>query len=653
LPESSSPASAPEEGEAYHSVEEIDFEAITGEREYFASPDAWEDQVLYFLLVDRFSDGSETNYRGNNGKTVRSGGPTGRYGHGDFHNAVKTEKGARAWAEAGDHWVGGNLKGLATKLGYLKRLGVTAIWLSPLLKQPPWAVHDYHGYGTQDFLRVDPRFGTGAELREFVRQAHEFGIYVILDIICNHAGDVFEYDPDRYEESGPDGNKFMDPRWDGEEYAVKGWRDGYGAPNLPFETLDLKKYPYGYPDCAVWPRELQTPGAFHRKGYMCDWDNFPEFVDADFFGLKDFDLGWGDESDFHPSPTLDALVRIYQYWIAYADIDGYRVDTVKHMGVGAVNYFAGKVKEFAANLGKRNFYLIGEIAGGRGSAHNTLQRTTLDAALGLDEIPEIIRDVVTGRQSPEEYFRLFHNTRREGEAADDPTWWKSHVVTFFDDHDQVGRRVKGRFASEFREDMVAAERAVLRGLALDLMTLGIPCIYYGTEQGFNGHAFDEYGGNRYIREAMFGGGFGAFGSKGKHFFNEASHLYVEIQKLLTLKRDNPALRRGRQFLRPVSELGDAFNTPEVVGDPYSGVIAWTRLLDIDEFVIAINTDNENAKSVWVTLDSSRNGPGGDPLTCVYSTDPEQIGTQTSGGPEERNGSAVCITVPVGGVAIFR
>lgn len=152
---------------------------------YTPSPTAWEDLVLYFMMVDRFSDNNETGYRGVNGDPVTSGSTT-LYVSSDNGNAVKTEEEARVWREAGNLWCGGNLKGVASKLGYLKRMGVSAIWLSPLFKQVD-VFETYHGYGIQNFLDIDPRFGSKEELKDLVQQAHALGIYVILDIIFNHA----------------------------------------------------------------------------------------------------------------------------------------------------------------------------------------------------------------------------------------------------------------------------------------------------------------------------------------------------------------------------------------------------------------------------------------------------------------------------------
>src|SRR6266481_3416793 len=170
---------------------DLDFTGLT-QRKYTPSPAAWEDQVLYFLLVDRFSDGNERGgHRDNDGRPVKAG-KTPLY-TADDPGRVDYD----TWLKAGGIWQGGTLQGLKRKLGYLKRLGVTALWVSPIFRQVAFEP-TYHGYGIQNFLDVDPHFGTREEFRDFVKAAHDQGIYVILDIIAHHTGNVFTYNPDRY-----------------------------------------------------------------------------------------------------------------------------------------------------------------------------------------------------------------------------------------------------------------------------------------------------------------------------------------------------------------------------------------------------------------------------------------------------------------------
>jgi glycosidase len=612
---------------------DLDFEALRTRR-FFPSPSAWEDQVLYFLLLDRFSDGNEQGCRDVRGNVV-AGGSTPPYRDGDRNNATGSQPEAARWREAGARFVGGTIGGLTGKIGYLKRLGITAVWLSPVFKQVP-SQETYHGYGIQHFLDVDPRFGTREDLRALVTTAHEQGIYVVLDIVFNHSGDVFEYAADRYP-AGPAGA--MDPRWDGRPYEARGYRDRRGSPTIPFGPVDLAAHPDAFPDGAVWPAELQAPETFTRKGRIDNWDFDPEYTEGDFFSLKDIHHGRGSLDRYEPSAALRAICEVYKFWIAFADVDGFRIDTVKHLDRGATRYFASVIKEFAQSIGKENFYLIGEITGGRSNAFLTLELTGLDAALGIDDIPDKMEYLAKGLRNPTDYFDLFRNSALLNKESH--TWLRNRVVTMFDDHDQVR---KGESKARFCADPEAPS-VVLNVLALNLTTLGIPCIYYGSEQRFDGHG----GSDRYIREAMFGGGFGAFGSRGRHCFDEDGPVYRELGKIVDLRRHRLALRRGRQYLREISGDGHSFGLPRMLGGQIRSVVPWSRIFDDHEMLVAINTDYHHPSTAWVTIDSDLH-PAGGALRCVYSFDAGQIGSEVE--VEARNGKAVRLTVPAAGCAIW-
>jgi glycosidase len=253
------------------------------------SPTNWSDEVLYFLLVDRFSDGREAGYRDVDG--VEVAGETPPYSPADGGNAIGTDDRAAEWREAGGTWAGGTLAGVRSKLGYIKRLGVTALWISPVLRQRP-NTNDYHGYGIQNFLEVDPNFGSADDLRDLVREAHALNIYVILDVVFNHTGDVFGYQADRYDTVDPQtGAHFIDPRWDGRPYQVAGWRDAAGHAIVPID----QPVPSDHLDEAVWPTELQSMSTFTRRGRISGWDNDPEYREGDFFGYKDVHHGEGHD----------------------------------------------------------------------------------------------------------------------------------------------------------------------------------------------------------------------------------------------------------------------------------------------------------------------------------------------------------------------
>jgi glycosidase len=626
---------------AEKSLAEIDLGSLLTAKRFFPSPTAWEDQVLYFLLVDRFSDGKEKGYRDLNG-TVISAGTTPLFRPADALNAVQTEADAARWRDAGDRYVGGTLASVTTKLGYLKRMGVTAIWLSPIFKQVAFQ-ETYHGYGIQDYLQVNPLFGTADDLKQLVDTAHAQGMRVILDIILNHTGNVFTYNANRYLNADQNGHQFLDPRWDGSLYEVHGFNNSHGRASVPFVRTDPSK-PAAFPgpDDAIWPVEFQDPTTFTRKGRIGNFDFDPEFREGDFFDLKDVHQGVGPVDAYQPSEAFNHQLEVYKYWMAFANLDGYRVDTVKHMDPGASRLLGSAMHEFAARIGKDNFYLIAEITGGRANAFDTLGITGLDAALGIDDIPDKLEFLAKGLRNPADYFNLFRNSELVGQGSH--TWFRNKVVTVFNDHDQVS---KGQEKARFCADRAKA-KAVLNALAVNVMTLGIPCIYYGTEQSFDGHGTGE-GADRYIRESMFGGEFGSFASRGRHFFDENSQVYIELQKILNIRATDRIYTRGRQYLRPISGDGINFGLPVMLGGQILSVIAWSRLLDDQEAVLAINTDMDNPQSAWVTIDASLH-KSDDTLKCIYCTDSELIGQTLP--IEPRNGRAVRLTLPPAGFVIF-
>jgi len=607
------------------SIKELDFSTLC-EKSFFPSPAAWEDQVLYFLMLDRFSDNNEKDYIDIDGKPV-SEGFTSKF--------VFADKGSNAHLpETGHGWKGGNLKGLTSKIGYLKRLGVTAIWISPIFKQVEY-FNTYHGYGIQNFLEIDRHFGTKEELVNLVQTAHNQGIYVVLDIILNHTGDIFEYENDR--------SHF--PRWDGSEYTIKGYRNENGEPSIPFGKINPESLPGDqWQNIGIWPEEFQASNTFTRKGNIGDsiwnWENDPEYLEGDFCGLKDVYHGPTDKIDsFVPADSLKHLCEVYKYWLAFADLDGFRIDTVKHMSKGATRFFTSVIKEFAQSIGKENFYLIGEITGGRKSAYLTLEVTGLDAALGINDIPDRLEYMVKGYRNPKEYFGLFRNS--ELVKKNSHIWFRNKVVTMYDDHDQVRKgNYKARFCAKENGNILN-----LAVMALNATTLGIPCVYYGSEQDFAG----EGNCDCYLRENMFGGDFGAFNSKSKHFFNEDNGIYKELSKILKLRKEKISLRRGRQYLREISGDGEHFGIPEMVGYEIRSIIPWSRIFNDDELLLAINTDINSSRTAWVTLDNGLHRKS-EIFTIIYSTDNNQIGEEYT--IHENNGKSILLTIPSAGFVIL-
>jgi hypothetical protein len=247
----------------------------------------------------------------------------------------------------------------------------------------------------------------------------------------------------------------------------------------------------------------------------------------------------------------------------------------------------------------------------------------LDAALDIGGMRLNLNQVAKGLAHPAAYFNGFDPG--DAEMGSHRNLGNKHV-SILDDHDHVfGEKI--RYSSE-----AASDHQVVAGVALQLFTLGIPCLYYGTEQAFAGPEASERqwlpdwkGSDRYLREAMFGPanprkagrdgliagpagrdndlpGFGPFGTAGQHCFDEAHPAFRRIAALAGLRTSLPALRQGRQYLRPVSFLG----LPFAVYGP-GEITAWSRILDDEEVVCILNPHGVASRGADVLVDATLNG----------------------------------------------
>ncbi|MFZ2070346.1 MAG: alpha-amylase family glycosyl hydrolase [Halobacteriota archaeon] len=184
--------------------------------------------------------------------------------------------------------------------------------------------------------------------------------------------------------------------------------------------------------------ELQDPECYKRRGQIWNWNDPDQAINGDFQSLKELDIA-------RPK-VLDTLIKVYKYWIAVADVDGYRVDTVKHMESSATALFCNAVREYAKRIGKHNFFIFGEVVGddltlqhyiGRNSRiEGTNERfPSLDACLDFP-LYFILEEVIKGFMSPshlrERYERFKTLYADHGEAS-------RYFVTVVDNHDQMSR----------------------------------------------------------------------------------------------------------------------------------------------------------------------------------------------------------------------
>jgi glycosidase len=409
----------------------------------------WRDQVIYQIVVDRFDNGDP-----NNDINVAPSIP-GRYHGGDW-------------------------QGIINRLDYLEELGVTALWISPVVKntEEDAGFASYHGYWTQDFLRPNAHFGDIAKLRELVDAAHAKGMLVILDVVTNHMGQLFYYDingngqPDDTLSGGgyshsclqicmnnpsscsadeltycEDGSGYLeriiewDPDYD--PRGVQGWTSlGFsGAADVRFtDWPESNRTPpprppewFDWPDDKAW---FDDPSWYNRKGRVYVWWHEGNYT-SDFVRTQetvgDFPGGLKDLNTDNPD-VKEALIRSFQYWIKVADFDGFRIDTVKHIDRpeldrnqrGFWGDFTTEIREYAHSLGKDNFFIFGEGFDGSDKliGSYTFGGTDAEGAFGrFDSMFYFAQkyrgiDAVFGQNQPTKNLECLYNTRMGRNGSD-------------------------------------------------------------------------------------------------------------------------------------------------------------------------------------------------------------------------------------------
>ncbi len=548
-------------GVPLRSVRDIDFSPLPG-KTYWNCDREWREEFIYFLMVDRFHDDLARR---------PGGGPDRSQGSGDLAQLRRP--------------CGGTLNGITRHLDYIQTLGCTALWLSPVFENDPNA---YHGYAIRNYLAIEPRFGTREDFVRLVDEAHRRGMRVFLDTCANHSGDVWYYPDDKPYFFSDDGRRFP----------FGGWR----SPDYPL------------------PVELRNPEYYNRRGQIRDggWDRFPETQWGDFFELK----GWNNDDDQAGLELQDLLIDVHRYWIREADIDGFRMDAVKHMGETAVARFCHSMREYAYQLGKRSFFLFGELVGsddainrytGPNTAGHVGAKTIYYGLTSVLDFPLywVLPGVIKGTVPPpalmNRYDALRERALSRGELG-------RYLVTFIDNHDQIGQLHKRRFAAG------AHDAQVIAGVGYLVCALGTPCIYYGTEQGFAGEGECD----SFIREAMF-----ELDGTGNRL-NPDCHIYQEIAKIARVNRDLPALRFGRMFFREVSSDGTRFELPE----SHPCTLAFSRILAKEEVLVAYNTSSTERRRDAIIIDAALHAPG-DRLSFLYGGE----GTvEVERHPDPTNGS---------------
>ncbi len=535
-----------------------------------SAPDAYrarlpQDEVIYFVMPDRFENGDPSNDRGGlSGDRLNTGfDPSDK---GFFH--------------------GGDLKGLTSRLDYIQGLGATAVWLTPIFKNkavqgPPG--HEsaaYHGYWITDFTQVDPHLGTNADFKTFVDAAHSRGMKVYMDIVVNHTADVIEYAeckisvdcPYRsvadypYQRRGGVNGKPINPGFTG---------DGDGS-QANFAKLTDPNYAY---TVKVPPAErdikrpawLNNPIYYHNRGNSTFAGESSTL--GDFVGLDDV---------FTENPrVVQGMIEIFSDWIDKYRVDGFRIDTAQHVNPEFWQKFVPAILGRAKSDGIPHFHMFGEVATGEMDPAHTAENTRVDKLPSVLDFSfgRAVVDVVANGASTDELAKLFRaDPLYEGgaEAA-------LQLPTFIGNHD-AGRF--GSFLRHFKPNISANEqlRRDMLAHAMLLTLRGVPTIYYGDEQGFAGK-----GGDQDARQDMFPSKvvsynddtlIGSRATTAQANFDVDQPLYKEIAELAHIRTSHPALTRGLQVIRFSSDKPGLFAVSRF--DPTDG----------REMLLVFNTSTE-------------------------------------------------------------
>jgi len=514
----------------------------------FPSPQDWRDGWIYFLMLDR------------------------------FNRADAKPPVSMPYDRPFGEYQGGTFNGVKERLPYIKDLGAGAIWLSPVLKNRQSDRGSFHGYGIQDFLQPEPRFASAPgkedeELRDLVDAAHALGLYVIFDIVLNHAGDVFAYTG--VGSSAP-GSSTIRP--------VE-WRDESGHARSDFPVIEAIPAAGRKPDGLVWPAELQRNAFFRRTGKGAE-------AGGDFESLKEFVT---DVTDGPIFPVRNALILAYQHAIARYDVDGFRIDTLKFIERDFAQTFGNAMREYASSIGKKNFFSYGEVFDGEERIAEFIGRNTRDAGdlVGVDAaldfplfftLPAFAKGFAAPTGIIDVYRRRKHVEREvlssHGEAG-------RFFVTFLDNHD-----MKERFRGAGTDGPDPFDPQIVLGIAVMFSLQGIPCLYYGTEQGLHGRGNSD----QFVREALWGK---------PDAFNASHPFYTAIQRLSAIRDSQPALRYGRLYFRPVSGDGVHFGASSFT----PGVLAFSRILNNQEVVVVANANTQASFQGDVIVDFFINNDG--------------------------------------------
>lgn len=512
----------------------------------------WQDQIIYFILTDRFYNGDTTNDK-IEGLITQDG--------------ISYDESIVLPGQPASSYNGGDLKGIEQKLDYIQSLGATAIWITPPIKNQvaDGNYHGFHGYWASDFTKVDEHMGTLEDYQSLVNEAHKRGMYVIQDIVVNHVGDFQKIVPQLSITAEMVKNKLSETDF----------------------KLNSQSVPYAHP--------TQLPWAFNNVNDLTEdeflYSSFYNY-NASIYNFTDLSQRYiwqsSDLDDMKTSnPVVQNLLRGYfRYWIDKTNIDGYRIDTVYYVEEEFFEGFINSeesgnlgIRPYAKTLGKNDFLNFGE-------AWSTDEKIVSDYTQSESGTPRIdsiiyfplrfaITDTISQGSKTSNISTVLQNRYRNTSKVHyaDP----NRLVTFIDNHDV------DRFAKVMNGNIPLIKAAY--GIIFTIP--GIPQIYYGNEQGFAGEC----------REGMFTGSFRSEGTvQTRDYFDQTNDWFIYFQNLTKMRKENKVFRYNTLYV-----LDDT--------DDAAGLFAYVvREKDENGNVVTTGTKNKaiyimNTSSIAKVLDA--------------------------------------------------
>ncbi len=474
---------------------------------------------------------------------------------------------------------GGDLKGLIARLDYIQGMGATAIWLGPIYKNKPVQggpgeeTAGYHGYWITDFTRVDPHFGEDADMRAFVEAVHARGMKVYLDIITNHTADVIQY---RECASAPCPYRSKADYPYSRRGGVKGApiNDGFVGDQVRSSANFAKLVDPAY---AYTPFVLPAEAAIKVPAWLNDVRLYHNRGNSDFWGESslhgDF-VGLDDLLTENPR-VVQGFIDIYGAWIEKYRIDGFRIDTARHVNPEFWQAFAPAMINRARSLGIPNFHIFGEVAADGVDVAQLARHTR------VDKLPSVldfgfagaVQQMLARDAGTSVMARLYQDDGLYEGGANAAL----RLPTFHGNHDF------GRLAWIIREgkpaigDEELTQRVMLANAMLFLLR-GVPVVYYGDEQGFVGHGVDQAS-----RQDMFASQVASYNDQkllgtdrttAVENFNPQHPIYAQIAGLARLRHEYFALRRGRQLVRAHGKTPGLFAVSRIGNDGREVLIAF-------------------------------------------------------------------------------